>query len=93
MQQYKDVIDILTSNVDFKAICIMIGKNDPDVLLKAATDMGIHIGINKKIIDLCIAGLRIRAIKLHRETFNSGLVEAKDYVDKVYSTYKASIIE
>ncbi len=42
---------------------------------------------NKEIIDLIKAGNKIEAIKIYKETFNVGLAEAKDEVEKMESRY------
>lgn len=42
---------------------------------------------NKEIIDLIKKGNKIEAIKVYRETFNVGLAEAKDEVEKMEARY------
>ena len=88
------LIDVLTNpNTDFKAIAMRIAKKNPEVFINAADNIAnpsntIDPSLDNSILDLLKNNNVVAAIRLYRNSTNSGLVEAKDVVEKMRKDWR-----
>jgi len=82
---YAKAIDILVgSTVDYKAICIELAKQNPELFCDLAAPSRGN-SWQKEVVDLVRSNQTVSAIKLCREKTGFGLKEAKDVIDAVRS--------
>jgi len=80
---YKQAIDILQTEQDWKGICIEIAKNNPSLFCKFADKKNINAMF---IYEAKING-KVAAIKLIRNEIGLGLKEAKDLIESLTSEF------
>jgi len=81
---YAKAIDILVgSTVDYKAICIELAKQNPELFCNLAAPSRSN-SWQKEVVDLVRSNQTVSATMLCREKTGFGLKEAKDIIDAVH---------
>jgi len=89
-EAYERVIDILTGEIDHKAMCIAFAKRYPKEFCQVVGIDPIQAKqteLERKIIDFYTVGKKVEAIKLHRQETGSGLKESKDFCDLLFDRH------
>lgn len=79
MNHYEAAINVITSDYDWKALCVEIAKKKPAIIVKAAK--AISLDWKKGAREYLADGQKIQAIKHCRNITGWSLVEAKNAVD------------
>lgn len=84
---YKQAIEIIASEPDYKRLCVVIAQNSPKVLCTAFESIDATLK-NRVMAEYVDNGL-VSAIKLYRVETGLGLKESKNFVDATCEHLKA----
>ena len=84
---YKQALEIIATEPDYKRLGILVAQNSPKVFCKAFEE--ISPTLKNRVRKEYVKAGKVPAIKMYRAETGEGLRESKEYVDAACSDLKA----
>ena len=82
---YKQAIEIVANEPDWKKLCVTIAQNNPKVFCAAADSIDPYQALKNQVMAEFVSQGKVPAIKMYRNETGEGLRESKEYVESICS--------